>query len=76
MVQDFRGAGALLGNITKEIRELMQRFQRSKIQYVDRMGNEAAHKLARYDWNVDDINVWWGSFSNFISKVIWTDKRL
>lgn len=75
MVQAIQGKKesiAMLSNLTKGIQELMKRFPKCHIQHVGRLGNNAAHKLARNAWNVEDINVWWESYPDFLSQIIWT----
>lgn len=51
MVKELRAEGelvSLLGNIIKETRELMQRFKSCKIHHIGCLGNEIAHRLAKY----------------------------
>lgn len=79
MVHTLYNTGAnsisILGNVIKEIQELMKNFHQCCIQHVGRMENEGAHKLAKHAWNIDGISVWEGSYSEFISSVIWIDKH-
>ncbi|KAF5450596.1 hypothetical protein F2P56_030930 [Juglans regia] len=45
-------------NLIKEAKSLLQHFQEVEIQHVHCMGNEVAHRLACYSWNVDNISMW------------------
>lgn len=57
---------SILGNVLHDIRELMSHFLCCKIQHGNRLENRAAHKLARYAWNVDDVVMWYGDMPTFL----------
>ncbi|XP_042950144.1 uncharacterized protein LOC122282259 [Carya illinoinensis] len=63
-----------LGNLTSEVKRLMSHFEVCLCKHVSRVGNRAAHKLARMAWNVDDLVVWGESVPEPIAHVIWVDK--
>ncbi|XP_042965942.1 uncharacterized protein LOC122299620 [Carya illinoinensis] len=63
-----------LGNLTSEVKRLMSLFEICLCKHVSRVGNRAAHKLARMAWNVDDLVVWGESVPEPIAHVIWVDK--
>ncbi|KAF5468867.1 hypothetical protein F2P56_012979 [Juglans regia] len=68
--------GSLLGLLYWEIKSLSSCFVDCSYVYVPREGNRAAHTLAQYAKNVDDIAMWWDCIPDFISQVIWLDKCL
>ncbi|KAF5464524.1 hypothetical protein F2P56_014597 [Juglans regia] len=63
------------GNLIKEAESLMQHFQEIDIKHVNRIGNEVAHRLARYAWNVVDIHMWWENVPTFVDHAIWHDQN-
>ncbi|XP_042939414.1 uncharacterized protein LOC122274444 [Carya illinoinensis] len=58
------------GNLVHEVKELIKRIPRYSVQHKGRMANEAAYNLARYAKHLEDLIVWWDSFSECISKII------
>lgn len=43
--------------IIREIVELSKWFQSCNFCYVNRLGNQVAHQLARLDWRVDRLTI-------------------
>lgn len=79
LIQAIKGtriSKSLLGNIIKDIQELMRIFPKCQIQQVGRMGNSAAHSLARYVCNIDNTNFLWEFYPTFISQIVWIDNHL
>lgn len=77
MVNEIKAGGESMApqeNLITKIRELMKMFNSCTIQHIGREGNEVAHKLAKFSWQVDDLCVWWESFPSCISEVIWSEK--
>lgn len=75
-IQEKESSRSMMYNIIKDVKKLMRKFPNCSIQHVRRICNGAAHRLARFAWNVEDIIVWWESFPDFIHQVIWTDNQL
>lgn len=50
-------------------------FLECNIQHVNRLGNEATHRLTINAWNVDHIVMWCGDVPNFLSQAVWLDKN-
>ncbi|KAF5469006.1 hypothetical protein F2P56_013111 [Juglans regia] len=61
--------------LINDIRRMMRGFLEVQILHVNRMGNVAAHQLARNAWNVEDIVMWWGSCPYFVSQAVWLDRN-
>ncbi|KAF5451602.1 hypothetical protein F2P56_026695 [Juglans regia] len=61
--------------LLNDISRMMRGFQEVQILHVNRLGNIAAHQLARNAWNVEDIVMWWGSCPSFVSQAVWLDKN-
>lgn len=59
----------------QDIWRLLNSFQEAKVSNVNRMRNEAVHKLARHSWNVLDTELWWDYITSFVSQAIWLDKN-
>ncbi|KAG6693248.1 hypothetical protein I3842_10G159900, partial [Carya illinoinensis] len=51
--------------ILQDIRRLMHGFEETRLEHVHRLGNGAAHQLARYAREVEDIVMWWDSCPSF-----------
>lgn len=66
---------ASIRSLVLEIKELMQRFPRCSIHHYSRLGNQAAHCLARHAWSLDDMILWWHSVPSFIENVTFIDKH-
>ncbi|KAF5472300.1 hypothetical protein F2P56_009031 [Juglans regia] len=49
---------AMLTPFVSEIRKVLRVFVECKFQHVYREGNQVAHILARYAWNVENISIW------------------
>ncbi|KAF5470862.1 hypothetical protein F2P56_011350 [Juglans regia] len=64
---------ASAGNLINEAKNLMRHFPEVQVQHVNRIGNGVAHSLARYAWNVVDINIWWDQIPSFVSHALWFD---
>ncbi|KAF5455283.1 hypothetical protein F2P56_024878 [Juglans regia] len=62
-------------NLIMEAKSLLQHFQEVEVQYVHRMRNEVAHRLARYAWNVDNISMWWEHLPTFVDHSLWIDQN-
>lgn len=53
----------------------MSWFINCNIQFGNRLGNEAAHKLARNAWHVNHIVLWYRDMPDFLTQTIWFDKQ-
>ncbi|KAF5445494.1 hypothetical protein F2P56_034541 [Juglans regia] len=62
------------GNLLKDVRDLMKHFNELHIKHVYREGNGVAHSLARFAWNVVDIQMWWDYVPAFVNHALWFDK--
>ncbi|KAG2717700.1 hypothetical protein I3760_03G188300 [Carya illinoinensis] len=65
---------SVLGNLIKETKMLMAWFKGCTIQHVGRLGNEAAHRLGKFAWHIEDISIWWNSCPDFVHQTVWVDK--
>ncbi|XP_042985441.1 uncharacterized protein LOC122314103 [Carya illinoinensis] len=63
-----------LGVLMQDIRRMLNGFQEVKVSHVNRLGNEAVHRLAKHAWNVLDIEMWWDFKPSFVSQAIWLDE--
>lgn len=74
MIQELQAAASslsILGNLLKETHTLMKLFSVCKVQHVNRLiGNEVAHRLACYAWNVVDIEMWWDNVPILVSQAV------
>lgn len=43
---------SLLGNLIKDVKDLMQKNPRCTIQHTGRVANEAAHRMVRHAWSL------------------------
>lgn len=75
-IQNERASRSLHENLVMEIKQLMQRFPHCFIQHNACLGNGAAHGMAKFAWNIDDLIIWWDSYPNCIAQVIWSDFML
>ncbi|KAF5447276.1 hypothetical protein F2P56_032842 [Juglans regia] len=76
VVNEFARQGsskAAIGNTIKQAKELMRRFSSCVVQYANRSFNAAAHSLAKFGLCVKNISLWWGSFPDVISNILWID---
>lgn len=73
-IKDVGDSISLQGNLIIKIKELMRKFESCNIQHTGRDRNEVAHKLAKHAWHVNDRCIWWDSFQNCISQIIWFEK--
>ncbi|KAF5454765.1 hypothetical protein F2P56_024405 [Juglans regia] len=75
-VQSDSISRSLQGNMVQQIKQLMLRFPCCSIQHNSRLGNGAAHGLAKLAWNIDDLITWGGSCPDCIEQVVWSDSML
>lgn len=61
--------------LVHETRTLMKMFQICNVTHVHRIGNEAAHRLVRRAWNVEDIEMWRDGVPSNVSQAVWLDKN-
>lgn len=52
-----------------EIFRLNDCFQLCTFSYVSRLGNQVAHSLARFTWQVTSTPVWWDSCPDFFCQL-------
>lgn len=55
----------LQSDVIREILWMSRLFHSCCFQYVSRLGNDVAHKLPRYPWQVEDLCTLWDSISKF-----------
>ncbi|XP_042974648.1 uncharacterized protein LOC122306281 [Carya illinoinensis] len=75
-LQESEPSMSMVGNVIKDTKKLKNCFQSCEVRHVGRICNEAAHRLARFAWNVNDISLWWESFPNVIAQVLWNERHL
>ncbi|KAF5471637.1 hypothetical protein F2P56_008414 [Juglans regia] len=73
-LQDSQESLSSNGNLIQDVKRLMQLFRNSSVQHVYRDGNGVAHTLARYAWNVDDVQMWWDAVPAFVTHALWFDQ--
>ncbi|XP_035546523.1 uncharacterized protein LOC118348595 [Juglans regia] len=61
------------GNLVSEIKRMLHRFPKVIVQHKGRMANAVAHCLARQSWCIDELVIWWDSFPEDVSQIIWHD---
>lgn len=64
------------GPLVDEIKCLMASFKSMEVPHVGRNGNVVAHLLARHAQFVEEMSVWWFSFSDLIKQYVTTDSML
>ncbi|XP_041009377.1 uncharacterized protein LOC121253432 [Juglans microcarpa x Juglans regia] len=57
-VQSDSLSRSLHGNLVQQIKQVMLRFPSCSIQHNSHLGNGAAHGLANFAWNIDDLITW------------------
>ncbi|XP_042988690.1 uncharacterized protein LOC122316220 [Carya illinoinensis] len=65
-----------LGALYGEVMRRKTCFASCSFTHVFREGNLVAHSLARYTWNVENIEIWEDCIPNFLSQALWPDKCL
>lgn len=58
VLQEKIELATMLDSLVNEIRKLQMLYDDYQVQHVYREGNQAAHKLARYAWNVNSLSMW------------------
>lgn len=70
-IHDWENSCAKHSNNIREILSLRHNFMSCTFNYVSKLGNVVAHKLARYTRQVENICIWWDSSPNFILSPLW-----
>lgn len=60
-------------HLISEILSLKQCFVSCSFSYVSRIGNQAAHSLTRYAWQVTNTMVWRDAYPDFVLSALWID---
>lgn len=72
-LQNHQASLSPLGNIYKNIKDLMRCFQMCSVHFEHRQSNVEAHLLAKYAWHVTNVVLWYGKIPNFLSQSVWFD---
>lgn len=67
-LQAAEASDAVYGILLSEARKNLTIFLDCSSQHVNHLGNEVAHKLARFACNVDSLMMWWDCIPNFVSQ--------
>ncbi|XP_042942894.1 uncharacterized protein LOC122277073 [Carya illinoinensis] len=72
-LQSSQAPSSVNSNLVMEVKNLMSCFHEVLFEHVNRTCNGVAHVLARYAWNVCDVQMWWGSAPAFAGQALWFD---
>ncbi|XP_042952221.1 uncharacterized protein LOC122289301 [Carya illinoinensis] len=61
--------------LVQETKRLTQLFRDCRVKHINQLGNETAHRLACYAWNVENIEMWWDIVPVDVSQALWLDKN-
>ncbi|KAF5454652.1 hypothetical protein F2P56_024300, partial [Juglans regia] len=61
-------SNAAIRSVVANVKSLMQTFPQCSIQYNNRFTNEAAHRLARHAWSIEDMFIWWNNVPPIIEN--------